>query len=40
MAQLERLQKRIAQAGVASRRKAEEMIVNGQVKVNGKIITK
>ncbi|QNQ80487.1 pseudouridine synthase [Lactobacillus sp. PV034] len=35
----ERLQKAIAQAGVASRRKAEKMILAGQVKVNGKIIT-
>ena len=36
---MERLQKRIAQAGVASRRKAEELIVAGKVKVNGKTIT-
>lgn len=36
---MERLQKVIAQAGVASRRKAEEMIKNGQVKVNDKIVT-
>ena len=36
---MERLQKRIAQAGVASRRKAEELIISGKVKVNGKIIT-
>lgn len=35
----ERLQKVIAQAGVASRRKAEKMIVAGQVKVNGKKVT-
>lgn len=32
----ERLQKVIAQAGVASRRKAEKMITAGQVTVNGK----
>ncbi len=32
---MERLQKVIAAAGVASRRKAEEMIVEGRVKVNG-----
>ena len=32
----ERLQKVIAQAGVASRRKAEKMISAGQVTVNGK----
>ena len=35
----ERLQKLIAQAGVASRRAAEELIVAGQVTVNGEIIT-
>lgn len=32
-----RLQKFLSEAGVASRRKAEEMIRNGAVKVNGKI---
>ena len=36
---MERLQKVIAEAGIASRRKAEELIVKGKVKVNGKIIT-
>ncbi|GAA0347073.1 23S rRNA pseudouridine(2605) synthase RluB [Bacillus carboniphilus] len=36
---MERLQKVIAQAGVASRRKAEELIASGKVKVNGKTIT-
>lgn len=36
---MERLQKRIAQSGIASRRKSEELIVNGRVKVNGKVIT-
>ena len=36
---MERLQKVIAQAGIASRRKAEELIVNGKVKVNGKVVT-
>ncbi|WP_078545982.1 23S rRNA pseudouridine(2605) synthase RluB [Litchfieldia alkalitelluris] len=35
---MERLQKLIAQAGVASRRKAEELILEGKVKVNGKVI--
>ena len=35
----ERLQKVIAQAGVASRRKAEKMISAGQVTVNGKKVT-
>jgi 23S rRNA pseudouridine2605 synthase len=38
-AKLERLQKILAQAGVASRRKAEEMIEQGRVRVNGKIVT-
>ena len=33
---MERLQKVIAHAGVASRRKAEELILEGKVKVNGK----
>lgn len=36
---LERLQKIIAQAGVASRRDAEELIKAGRVTVNGKIVT-
>jgi 23S rRNA pseudouridine2605 synthase len=36
---LERLQKLIAEAGIASRRKAEQMIVNGQVMVNGVVVT-
>lgn len=34
-----RIQKYIAQAGVASRRKAEEMIQQGLVKVNGETLT-
>lgn len=34
----ERLQKFIANKGICSRRKAEELILNGKVKVNGKII--
>ncbi len=38
-AKLERLQKILAQAGVASRRKAEEMIEQGRVQINGKIVT-
>ena len=36
---LERLQKVIAQSGIASRRKAEQLILEGKVKVNGKVIT-
>jgi 23S rRNA pseudouridine2605 synthase len=36
---LERLQKIIASAGVASRRKAEELITSGLVSVNGKLVT-
>lgn len=35
----ERLQKVMAQAGVASRRASEKMILDGQVKVNGKVVT-
>jgi len=35
---MERLQKVIAQAGVASRRKAEQLILEGKVKVNGKVV--
>jgi len=34
----ERLQKILAEAGVASRREAERMIVNGRVRVNGALI--
>jgi 16S rRNA U516 pseudouridylate synthase RsuA-like enzyme len=33
----ERLQKILARAGVASRRKVEELIVEGRVTVNGKV---
>lgn len=36
---MERLQKVIARAGIASRRKAEELILEGKVKVNGKVVT-
>ena len=36
---LERLQKILSQAGIASRRKAEEMIIAGRVAVNGQVVT-
>lgn len=36
---LERLQKFLAEAGVASRRRAEELIAQGDVQVNGKVVT-
>lgn len=36
---MERLQKVIAASGLTSRRKAEELIEQGKVKVNGKVIT-
>jgi len=35
---LERLQKILAQAGIASRRHAEELITEGRVQVNGKVV--
>src|SRR4030095_9405959 len=35
----ERLQKILAHAGIASRRKAEEIITKGRVTVNGKVVT-
>ncbi len=35
----ERLQKIIAAAGIASRRKSEELITSGRVQVNGQVIT-
>src|SRR3954469_5916228 len=35
----ERLQKLMANAGIASRRKAEELILAGRVSVNGKTVT-
>lgn len=34
-----RLQKILADAGIASRRKAEELILDGRVKVNGQVVT-
>jgi 16S rRNA U516 pseudouridylate synthase RsuA-like enzyme len=36
---MERLQKYIAKCGFTSRRKAEELIIQGKVKVNGEVIT-
>ena len=39
MVEQERLQKYLANQGVASRRKAEEYILQGKVKVNGKVVT-
>src|SRR6267154_2700538 len=36
---LERLQKIMAACGIASRRKAEEIIAGGRVTLNGKVIT-
>ncbi|MDR3736872.1 MAG: pseudouridine synthase [Acidobacteriaceae bacterium] len=35
----DRLQKIIAQAGIVSRRKAEELITAGRVEINGKVVT-
>lgn len=35
---MERLQKVIASSGITSRRKAEELILNGKVKVNGRVV--
>ena len=36
---MERLQKVIAASGLTSRRKAEDLIKKGKVKVNGQIVT-
>ena len=36
---MERLQKFLAQNGIASRRKCEEYILQGKVKVNGNVVT-
>jgi len=36
---MERLQKIIAQSGITSRRKAEDLIIAGKVKVNDKVVT-
>ena len=40
MERLERLQKIIASAGFASRRKAEQLIEQGRVTINGKVVTR
>ncbi len=40
MEQQIRLQKYLAEAGIASRRKSEELILQGKVRVNGKVVTK
>lgn len=37
--QSERLQKVIAQSGITSRRKAEQLIIDGKVRVNGQTVT-
>lgn len=37
--QAERLQKILSQAGIASRRKAEKLILQGRVSVNGKVVS-
>ena len=34
-----RLQKFIADCGITSRRKAEELVIQGKIKVNGKVVT-
>ena len=39
LSKMERLQKVMAHAGVASRRKSEEIITQGRVEVNGEVVT-
>ena len=34
-----RLQKYLSEAGIASRRKSEELILQGKIKVNGQVVT-
>ena len=36
---MKRLQKYISECGIASRRKAEELITSGKVSVNGEVVT-
>ena len=36
---LERLQKYLAHAGIGSRRSCEKLILEGKIKVNGKVVT-
>jgi pseudouridine synthase len=38
-AKLDRLQKILSQAGIASRRRAEELITEGRIQVNGQVVT-
>jgi S4 domain. len=35
---MERLQKYLAECGIASRRKCEQLILDGKIKVNGTVI--
>ncbi len=37
---IERLQKYLAGVGIASRRKCEELILQGQVRINNSVVTK
>ena len=39
MARMERLNKYLAECGVASRRGADQIIADGRVKINGKVVT-
>ena len=36
---MERIQKYLSECGVASRRKSEELILKGKIKVNGVVVT-
>ena len=37
---IERLQKYLASVGIASRRKCEELILHGHIRVNNSVVTK